>query len=158
MKNIIKPVLAGFISGALFFGVGAVQIMKVGIPGNEPVGGTEIANAQIASGEQNPQCFDNYTTWYSSTTRKTNADWSTWFAITTVSPYRLFNNFERDINGDGLPDYMWIDHATSNGANGMRDCVYLSNGHGWTKAYQCVAIKANTNVATPVTYYGDCAQ
>jgi hypothetical protein len=163
MKKFIRPIVAGFLAAATFFGVGgAMEITKRSFFGAQDQGGLfDTANAQVASGETNPVCFDNYTSWYNSTTRKTTADWSTWFVGPYIGPgssttqLRIYNNFERDINGDGLPDYMFVDHNNQSiGYWRMFDCVYLSNGHGWELGYRCVAVKT-LNV---LTFYGDCAQ
>ena len=108
------------------------------------------ANATAPSGIGNPACTDNYLSWTNSTTFKTNTPWSTAFVVAPTNT--LTNGFERDINGDGLPDYVYVNHSANTASNNEQDCVYLSNGTGWTKAYQCVAVAGTTP-----RYYGDCA-
>jgi len=112
---------------------------------------------------KNPECLDNYESWKSSKRFKADAPWSTAFMEghfhnTTVqisghwTSYRdkyYFNNFDRDLNGDGLPDYVYVYHAPSNDFIYTRDCVYLSNGRGWDLAYRCVTDSGK--------FYGDCA-
>ena len=65
------------------------------------------------------------------------------------SRYYYFN-FQTDINGDGLPDYVYVCHYPDSPSYKMLDCVYLSNGQGWDLAYRCVAYRNGT-------FYGDCA-
>lgn len=128
-----------------------------------------IAHAQQASGNPNPTCFDNYQSWTSSTTFKPDAPWSTAFVTpvnqlgaASYNSYNMFaNNFERDINGDGIADYVFVHHKnvyTTGGAvnyTQTADCVYISNGSGWEAAYQCVTKNPSGNT---VNFYGDCAQ
>jgi len=103
------------------------------------------------------KCFDGWENWKSSTEFKTDAAWSTAFmASNPISPnpgstsnqygYYYYFDFKTDINGDGLPDYVYAYH-NSNFA--IQDCVYLSNGQGWTLAYRCVFGDNK--------FYGDCA-
>lgn len=72
------------------------------------------------------------------------------------------NNFQ-DINGDNLPDYVYAFNTIDGGSNLVQTymgCVYLNNGAGWDKAYQCYAVThANTGTGeiTEAQYYGDCA-
>jgi len=111
-----------------------------------------VANAaSTGSGILNPTCVDNFTSWPNSTTFKANVPWSTAMVGEYVQNSTYTNNFEHDINGDGLPDFMYVFHQSGATYTTMTDCVYLSNGAGWTKAYQCVA-------TTTPRFYGDCAQ
>ncbi len=162
--KIFKSIVAGALAAAIFVGVGsAIELTK-----NHLVASPEntsnnlilpnVAFAQTASGVAAPACYDNYQSWNSSTTIKTDSDWSTIFMppyVNTGSSNKYYNNFERDINGDGLPDYIFTYHyyQSTGSWNQMADCVYLSNGHGWDLAYRCV----NTRVSSTVTYYGNCA-
>lgn len=127
-----------------------------------------VANAQYANNNANPTCYDNYQSWTNSTTFKADAPWSTafvsgMFGSTTGSTYGtnwVANNFERDINGDGLNDYVFVKHQNTYANGGANytltvDCVYLSNGSGWEKAYRCVSENPTGNT---VKFYGDCAQ
>lgn len=162
--KIFKSIVAGALAAAIFVGVGsAIELGKKQLIPAESQSGNlilpDIAMAQVQSGVANPICYDNYQSWNSSTTYKTDADWSIWFtssAFPTSGFSKITNNFERDINGDGLPDYMYSYHYyNSTGSwNLMNDCVFLSNGHGWDLAYRCVTNKSGSN---PVTYYGNCA-
>ena len=69
----------------------------------------------------------------------------------------------QDINGDSLPDYLWVNNTVNGGTTLVQNyeaCVYLNNGSGWTKAYECYAITettAGTGNITRAEYYGDCA-
>lgn len=72
------------------------------------------------------------------------------------------NSFQ-DVNGDNLPDYVYA-FNTINGGNTLVQtymaCVYLNNGAGWDKAYQCYAVTqtdVSTGDITLSEYYGDCA-
>lgn len=70
----------------------------------------------------------------------------------------------QDINGDNLPDYVFAMNQTFAGTNELGSqhfgCVYLNNGSGWTKAYECYA-QTQTDVQTgnilQQSYAGDCA-
>lgn len=125
--------------------------------------GFEIEGAHAQSTgvtHENPACFDNYTSWTNSTTFKDEAAWSTHFTAQRPTDGAFINNFERDVNGDGLADYIYTKHLATQitGSNyyyKVWDCVYLSNGNGWDEAYKCVVIKPDQY--TGVTYYGDCA-
>lgn len=123
-----------------------------------------VAHAQQGTGSLNPTCVDNYQSWPNSSTFKTDVPWST----AMVPPWggtlnqpqngaitKIVNDFQRDINGDGIADFVYVERNTNVIYNGnvMRDCVYLSNGAGWEKVYQCVATQTN-----PPRFYGDCAQ
>ena len=63
------------------------------------------------------------------------------------------SNFDKDLNGDGLPDYIYIDRSHN---QYQRDCVFLSNGQGWSLAYRCLKIN-NQGTNYKWRYYGDCA-
>jgi hypothetical protein len=66
----------------------------------------------------------------------------------------------QDVNGDNLPDYVWAYSVYDSGYQRYEGCVYLNNGSGWTKAYECYAttrIDLNTQSITEAAYYGDCA-
>lgn len=109
----------------------------------------------------NPTCLDNYNTWNSSTTFKTDAAWSTAMVTTTptmTSDEKPYSDISRDINGDSLPDYVHIYRKTGSSQgtyyNEMYDCVMLNNGEGWDIAYQCVAYADGAGLK----YFGDCAQ
>ena len=105
------------------------------------------------------RCFDNYQSWKSSTNFKTDTPWSTIFMATDpINPtfgsynsndrsygkYHYFD-FKTDVNGDGLPDYVYAYYHDSF----SKDCVYLSNGQGWVPAYRCVYANGK--------FHGDCA-
>ncbi len=74
----------------------------------------------------------------------------------------LTNNFQ-DVNGDNLPDYVYAYNTINGGSNLLQTyigCVYLNNGAGWDKAYQCYAVThtdTSTGEITTAEYYGDCA-
>jgi hypothetical protein len=171
MKKLLSSLAAGTIMAVAFFGVNTfllaansgagtnlssiVEAQNSGLNLN-----IEKAHAYHPSGIANPTCTDNYSSWSSSNTFTTEADWSTWFVMILSMPNAnstysdLTNNFERDINGDGLADYILVDHHYNYYTNfvEMTDCVFLSNGSGWDLAYKCVA----RSTASP-KYYGDCA-
>ena len=72
------------------------------------------------------------------------------------------NNFQ-DVNGDNLPDYVYAFNTIDGGSNLVQTymgCVYLNNGAGWDKTYQCYAVtqtNSSTGEITVAEYYGDCA-
>lgn len=74
----------------------------------------------------------------------------------TSNPSPMF----QDVNGDNLPDYVWAYSIYDSGQQLYEGCVYLNNGSGWDKAYECYAI-TNVNISsetiTEARYYGDCA-
>ena len=116
-------------------------------------------------------CLDNYENWRKSTSFRANAPWST--AFIRDSNISSPNNFNTDLNGDGLVDYVYVAHSNVGlcshyGSTGgcqkyidsyreMQDCVYLSNGNGWNLAYRCVSEKEKVGQNDIVYYYGDCA-
>ncbi|HMQ01737.1 MAG TPA: hypothetical protein PKD79_01555 [Candidatus Doudnabacteria bacterium] len=70
----------------------------------------------------------------------------------------------QDINGDGLPDYLYNIHYLSGAGNELESlfygCAYLNNGSGWDKAYICYArTRTNINTGQVISseYRGDCA-
>lgn len=70
----------------------------------------------------------------------------------------------QDINGDNLPDYLYSLNSASGGSTQLTSvhfaCVYLNNGNGWTKAYECYAATATdiqTGNVVSQEYSGDCA-
>lgn len=70
----------------------------------------------------------------------------------------------QDINGDNLPDYLFASNQIGAGSNDTSSthfaCVYLNNGNGWTKAYECFAFTVTDNQTGNVLsgqYSGDCA-
>ncbi|HMQ01736.1 MAG TPA: VCBS repeat-containing protein [Candidatus Doudnabacteria bacterium] len=65
-----------------------------------------------------------------------------------------------DINGDGLPDYVYTyyNKISSNYTNS--GCVYLNTGNGWEKVFACwskVEIHGTTGNIISQRYIGDCA-
>ena len=72
------------------------------------------------------------------------------------------NSFQ-DVNGDNLPDYVYAYNTINGGINLYQNymgCVYLNNGTGWDKVYQCYAVTetiVETGEITEAKYYGDCA-
>ncbi len=72
------------------------------------------------------------------------------------------NNFQ-DVNGDNLPDYVYAFNNIDGGTNLVQTyfgCVFLNNGAGWDKAYQCYAVTHTNTSSGEITlaqYYGDCA-
>jgi hypothetical protein len=72
-----------------------------------------------------------------------------------------------DVNGDNLPDYVYSNSDTSIIASpytGLQNiftgCVYLNNGSGWDKAFQCYS-RTVTDIKTGEIvsgeFKGDCA-
>ena len=108
-------------------------------------------------------CFENIGN--SSSEYKSDVNWST-----MMSPIRQYNSQDErgempvrtitDLNGDGLPDLLYIDHSIIEINSDMRhysikDCVLLNNGNGWDLAYRCkTEYSGNGNTR----YYGNCAK
>ena len=127
----------------------------------------EIRKARAANYDYAIQCLHNYETWKKSNKFKADTPWSTAFmqghfgdhfalnngSWTSKQATSYINNFERDINGDGLPDYVYVHHTAVGDYTAMRDCVHLSNGQGWSLAYRCVTSKESGGTY----FYGDCA-
>ena len=100
------------------------------------------------------------------------------YSTLSFFPHRIFD-FSRnigemptrtftDLNGDGLPDFMYVNHGFSGSGNGSRDIVLsvvmLNTGSGWTPVYQCTASGAysytdylGATKSFPASYSGDCA-
>lgn len=116
------------------------------------------------SGMNNPSCLDNYESWPTSTTRRTDADWNV--ANLPQVSYGNYSEYKQqflDINGDGLTDYLHMEkksQAYSGGGkyNTEKSCLLLNNGAGWDVAYQCVVLLKYENSTYTPYYYGDCAQ
>ena len=119
-------------------------------------------------GKMGTRCFENLE---SSEKFKADAPWSTEFMqenfrnVTSIyssgwNSYSLhegkdrylINNFDKDLNGDGLPDYVYINRSES---RVKQDCVFLSNGQGWSPAYRCMKVQ-NSSTGKWI-YFGDCA-
>ena len=70
----------------------------------------------------------------------------------------------QDMNGDNLPDYIYISHNVTGFENALnstyKGCVLLNNGNGWTRVHVCQA-DTNQNLETGEftrhEYRGDCA-
>lgn len=172
MKKIISSLAAGTMMAVAFFGVNTfLMAASGGEDASRTVKGLDFkesevklsiekAHAQVSPSVRAPACLDNYTTWNSSNTFTTGGDWSTWFVDPLAMPEgnsqqrEIVDHFERDINGDGLMDYLVVDHSYAYGSVGVdrSDCVFLSNGSGWDLVYRCVARDASSP-----RYYGDCA-
>lgn len=80
--------------------------------------------------------------------------------VSTAAPYSTF----QDINGDGLPDYIYAKNETNRSGSNLSSeyiaCLYLHNGSGWTKEYICRAytiLDTQTNQFSTREYTGDCA-
>ncbi len=122
-----------------------------------------VAEAAINANAKSPTCLDNYESWPSSTTRKQNVNWDVGFIDTTGlnTAYATINNLGQDLNGDGLADYMYHKKSVASASPAIcktyytqeESCVYLNNGHGWEKAFRCIAVCGTTGVK----FYGDCA-
>lgn len=71
-----------------------------------------------------------------------NNPWGTHFMAYN---YRTYSNGFRspiqqvsDLNGDGLPDYLYVEHGgEQNKILFANDIVFLNNGNGWDLAYFC---------------------
>lgn len=72
-------------------------------------------------------------------------------------------NIFQDINGDNLPDYLYALNNVNGGSPAVWEhaaCVYINNGNGWNKVYECLAlhtIRLETSETLRADYYGDCA-
>ena len=84
------------------------------------------------------------------------------------TPYNLsaFSNglHFQDINGDNLPDYIYVSHETTGSVSALsstyKGCLLLNNGNGWTRAHVCLARATqylDTGEITSQEYRGDCA-
>lgn len=122
--------------------------------------------AAIISNETvpNPSCFDNHTTWDSSSTYKTS-DWNLDFIprekYDSDQPESWYTDEQFvDLNGDGLSDYIYkysyYINAYGNKYTNDQTCVYLNNGSGFDVAYRCVADVYYAPTESE-SYYGDCA-
>lgn len=123
----------------------------------------------------NPTCFDNFGNWPHSNNYTAAGQWNPSFvpmeSYGFVSGNGTIDNSAKrreqfiDLNGDGLLDYLYVDHEYMRNQQGQqeirftRDCVYMNNGHGWDQTYRCKA-----DVKIPVqggeidqNYWGDCA-
>jgi hypothetical protein len=82
------------------------------------------------------------------------------------SANNTFQSYFQDMNGDNLPDYIYSS-SVSNGEpgasfmeNSFYGCIYLNDGNGFTKGYECYG-KTTYNPITGAVltgeYRGDCA-
>lgn len=125
--------------------------------------GTEVGTS--FKGNEGPaSCTDGYQNWNHSNVYKSIGSWNLFFMKRRQSSNQYRQpNFENerfvDINGDGLTDYLYAYRETNTvGSTSLEEsCVYLNNGTGFDKKYQCVATFSGTNYST-VNAYGDCAQ
>lgn len=102
-------------------------------------------------------CFTGwYGSWSNSSVYK-ESDWAWNMPVRISKDYYENNWFESfaDLNGDGLPDYVWREQDKIGDEANYRECVYLNNGHGWDAAYRCVHTYTSNRGHT---YYGDCAE
>lgn len=102
----------------------------------------------------------------SSTVYEPNPDFDVSFLGTDYTNQNSARSFFQDINGDNLPDYIFSNGVASGGPNyevtsvNHTSCVYLNDGSGFVKAYECLAYTiVNTETGNVVTarYSGDCA-
>ncbi len=128
-------------------------------------------SAQMADDHQG--CFHDYTIWDSSYNYDPDGkDWNFKFMTNNtqsnipsvgyvdLQPVNFLQQF-LDLNGDGLPDYIYSLHGKNQGPQGgageyvIRDCIALNTGSGFDIAYKCVYdLDAN---GTTRKYHGDCA-
>ncbi len=110
-------------------------------------------------GEETPpsRCMDGFSTWPTSEVYQ-EGDWESYFIKTdsgTVGAgHNYFHTFT-DVNGDGLPDYLYLMDYSSPGPDIKQNCIMLNNGSGWEPEYRCRIFRPDN--LTPWTYYGDCA-
>lgn len=72
--------------------------------------------------------------------------------------------FFQDINGDNLPDFVYVKNSVTGYSSALTissvSCVYLNDGSGFAKAYDCLASTTydnNQNQITNKLYRGGCA-
>jgi len=134
--------------------------------GTSQNGGTTLST--VASSIKNPRCLDNYQSWNTSTTYNPNNNWSTDLIDSQyLNPAYYtypYHSITQDINGDGLPDYVYVSSYSSGGSMcgtqiyiPISTCVGLNNGHGWTIVYKCVAVCDTTVTPNVLRFYGNCA-
>ncbi len=108
-----------------------------------------------------PSCFFK-TTWAmpTSSVYNPNSEYSTAFVPDGGGAYRSF----QDINGDGLADFIYTYNQSNSAGSTLSSehngCVYLHNGSGWEKAYECSAytiVDTSTGNLVRAEYRGDCA-
>ena len=129
----------------------------------EPKDMTQLADAST-NAIDNPTCVDGYMTWKGSNTYKKTAKWNVDFipstGVSNNSSYNPKKEYFTDINGDGLPDYIFArrdDYLNNNIRNGGT-CVYLNNGSGFDLVYKCyVRGDFKNSTQNYKIYYGDCA-
>lgn len=113
----------------------------------------------FSQGVNNPTCLDNFFTWKTSGTYKNNAKWNVDFMPFINSGANMPGTMSResfaDLNGDGLPDYIYLERSPYLSGSGTiigGSCVYLNNGSGFNLTYRCY-VDGNS----PNQYHGDCA-
>lgn len=120
-----------------------------------------VAMAALPDPGLSPGCINVFDNDVYSLIYKPNSQWGTQFMMPSASNGSSSStspiNQLIDLNGDGLPDYIYSSHNA--GATIIQDCVYLNTGTGWQKAYVCKVYyvwvpQLGTN---QYRYYGDCA-
>ena len=112
----------------------------------------------------NAFCLSNLQHWEGgSNTYNPNTPYNTVFFNNTANG--RYSSYLQDINGDNLPDYIYSFSDTSNAGTNLygtdtQGCVFLNNGTGWTKVFECITASvtnSQTGQVVSQNYKGDCA-
>ena len=147
------PKIMRFKLPTAIFATTALLCASFYLPGQD----LSVVEASPRTGERVPSCIDNYTSWNSSTSRKTTSDWDITYIPYSYDQHDYKTEMHQfsDINGDGLVDFLYLFRPATHGGgpqNVRGYCVALNNGTGWDVVYQCVHKGYSST-----TYYGDCA-
>ena len=172
----LLPLSAFFLVGSIIF---SLQILDNRFVGAEETDDGENMDQELfipfsANGQLNVlDCFNTEHLPYS-----TEFDPNNTWALPNVPFYQdtetrgrsTFISQFMDINGDSLPDYVYMNHFASRygwvgtGNNKrvfypktIQDCVMLNTGTGWESAYSCNAAYRAYDGVVEWRYQGDCA-
>lgn len=139
---------------------------------NEKIDASSAESIQLMSREHLPEspnlpnipnatCMSNLQEWDGGSTIYDGSNpYNNLFIVGTTPGMNTF----LDINGDGLPDYIYALATSAIGSNEHtlhnRGCVYLNTGSGWQKVFACYTrtnINRSTGAIMDQQYRGDCA-